>query len=330
MELAEVVLDPRRTQGLMTPAMLRAAGVGRSVLSRARAAGEVTRVQPGVYARAPLEPLPRFVVTDKGIAPAYVAQVRAVLLSLGAGATACGRTAAALHGWGLLVEPSRTIEIAVGHGRGRARATRTRITQRRRLRRTQVEVLAGTQPLWLTTAVQTVIDCALTLTVIEAVVICDSALRAGDVTIAELLEAVRRQPGVREASRARRVVRMADPASGSVLESALRCRFILGGITGYTTQQVLRSDVGGHVLRTDFCFEGCRLVVETDGAKWHPDPVRDRQLDNRLVCLGYRVLRYTWADVVREADRVVGEVRQAIAAGRPDIHVVTEVAARVA
>jgi very-short-patch-repair endonuclease len=330
MDLRAALAGAERDQGLVTPSVLRCSGIGGSVLSRACAAGTVVRIRRGVYAAARLAPLPRFVVTDQGVAAAYVAHVRAALLSLGGTATACGRTAAALRGWGLLVEPSRVIEVAVPHGRGRARARGVRITQRRRLAREPVEVLTGTSPLWLTTPLRTVLDCCLSLPLVEAVVACDSALRARAVSMGELLQAAGRQSGVRSARRIRRVLQLADPESGSVLESVLRCHLLLAGIDGFTTQRVLRAAGGQYVLRVDFCFESCRLVVEADGAKWHPDPGRDRALDNRLACLGYRVLRYTWAEVVHDAERVVAEVLEAICPGGADIHLGTRGTSRAA
>ncbi len=76
----------------------------------------------------------------------------------------------------------------------------------------------------------------------------------------------------------------------------------------------------GQQLRVDFCFRAARLVVEVDGARWHPDPRRDRQRDNALTALGWRVLRYAWADVVHEPERVLAEIRAALAAGGPDVH----------
>jgi very-short-patch-repair endonuclease len=330
MDVTAALAEAGRSQGLLTPARLRALGVDRSALSRARADGDVVRVHRKVYAAAPLPALPRFVVGEKGVAPIYVAHVRAALLSLGDGAAACGRTAAALRGWGLLVEPSRTVEVAVPHGRGRARGKHLRIRQVRRLRRESVIVLAGTDSLSLTTAVQTVIDCCLSLPLVEAVVVCDSALRSGDVSMRELLRAARKQTGVRSARRVREVLRLADPLSGSVLESVLRCRLAQAGITRFETQCVLRDRDGRHVLRVDFCFGAARLVVETDGQKWHQDPLRDRSLDNALACLGFRVLRYTWAEVVHDHERVVADIVRALDPGSFDIHLVTQEAAAAA
>src|SRR4051794_37153660 len=148
MSLAALVgASGARTQGLVTPAMLAAAGISSGQVSRAAKTGALVRVRPAVYACADLPPLPRLVVTDKGVTSGYVLRVRAVLLSLGPTSTACLRTAAALRGWGMFVEPSRTVEVAVVHGRSRARRRQVRIRQRRRLAREQLEVLPDTDPL---------------------------------------------------------------------------------------------------------------------------------------------------------------------------------------
>ena len=258
--------------------------------------------------------MPRFLVTDRGVAPEYVARVRAVLLSLGRSATACGRTAAVLRGWALFTEPRATVEIAVPHGRAVRTPGDAKVQERRRLEREQLIVLADTTAMWVTTALQTAVDCAVSLPLLQAVVLCDSALRARDVTVEELVKATASLPGVRDVKRARRVVELCDPSSGSVLESVLRVRMMLDGITGFRSQVSLRDAGGGHVLRVDFCFAGARLVVEADGQKWHQDVVRDRRLDNALAVLGWRVLRYTWAEVVHDADRVLAEIAAALGA----------------
>ena len=312
-----------RTQGLVTPQMLKGTSLGSTLRTRAVADEVLFRERPGVYACTKLAPLPRHVVSDRGVAPAYVAQVRAVLLSMGARATAAGRTAAALRGWGLLVEPSRTVDVAVPHGRSRARLRHVRITQRRGILREHVVVLDGTDALWITSPEQTVLDCCLELPMVEAVVVGDSALRAGAVTLERLQRLARAQRGVRDAGKVRRVLALLDPESGSVLESVLRYRLVAAGVTGFDTQHHIGGPTGPTV-RVDFCFLACRLVIEADGAKWHPDPAPDRQRDNLLARRGFRVLRYTWAEIVHDHARVVSEICEAAGIGPEDFQLPVE------
>lgn len=301
-------------QGLMSAGQLRAAGIPSSTLTRAVRAGSVVRVRRGVYAAAALPVWPRFVVTETGPAIEHVVHVRAVLLSLGSSAAACGRTAAALRGWGLMVEPSRTVEVALPHAHGHCAAARVRVTRRRRIARERVCVLPGTDPVWVTTAVQTAVDLALALPVIEAVVAVDSALRMRSVTLDELRRQVGRQSGRRNARRLALVLDLCDPESGSVLESVLRVRMVQDGLEGFSTQEVLGDQYGGATLRVDFCFRRARLVVEVDGARWHLDERRDRLRDNALAYRGWRILRFTWSDVVHDTGRVLREIRAALAA----------------
>lgn len=309
----------RTSQGLVTSAQLVQHGVRRPALSRARKAGHVVRVRRGVYSLAHLPPLPRHLVTDKGVAAAYVAHVRAVLLGLGRNAAAGGRTAAALYGWGLLVEP-RLVEVVLTHGWD-LRAKGVRARQRRSAARSRVRVLPGTLRLRMTTQVQTVIDCALELSLLEAVVVCDSALRSRAVTVDELRRAAGRLPGVRAVRQLRQVLELCDPLSGSVLESVLRVRLVLAGINGFTTQAVL--ETVPQQVRVDFCFPGARLVIETDGARWHTDVVRDQARDNRLAVLGWRVLRVTWAQVLHEPEQVLADIRTALSA-TPTVHLAAD------
>lgn len=302
----------KRTQGLVTLERLRAAGLSRSTVARAAQRGLVIRVHRRVYAVAALPRWTGFVVTDCGPAEAYVCQARAALLSIGAGAVAERRTAAALYGWPMLVEPARTIEVAVPHGSRRTQLPRVRVAERRSLTRREVVATQGTDPVPVTEPVQTVVDCFTSLPLLDAVVICDSALRARDVTVHELARAAASLRGTRAAARVRRVLELCDPESGSVLETVLRVRLVLAGVSGFATQQVIRDRHGRHVLRVDFCFAAAKIVVEVDGQKWHQDPERDRRLDNALAALGWRVLRYTWAEVVHEPERVLAEIRLAL------------------
>jgi very-short-patch-repair endonuclease len=56
--------------------------------------------------------------------------------------------------------------------------------------------------------------------------------------------------------------------------------------------------------RVDFLWHELRLVVETDGLRYHRTAAqqsKDRRRDQDLTAAGYTVLRFTYAQVVREA-----------------------------
>ena len=87
-----------------------------------------------------------------------------------------------------------------------------------------------------TSPLRTLLDLCRTLPLPAAVVAADSALRRGLVSRAELRRACVRLPNGRERSRVAAVVRLVDPASGSVLESLCRVLFHLAGLLPPQTQ----------------------------------------------------------------------------------------------
>ena len=296
------------SDGLATTADLRAAGVASAALSRAVAAGRLVRVLPRVYGLHPLAPWPARPLVDGVLVPAARRRVRAVTLSRGPWARASGRTAALLHGWPLLVEP-RAVEVAVPHGgrlleRAGARSTTTRG------HRVALLPVGGLAPLPAQPARETALELLRTRPLLEAVVAVDSALRARAVAAEQLAVALDAGAGVTGAARARRALGLCDARAESVLESVARVLFLRAGLPGLSTQRTLLA--GGRVVRVDVLFEHARLVVELDGSRWHAEPARDRLRDNALVSAGWRVLRYTWADVVHDGDRVVAEVAAAL------------------
>ena len=71
------------------------------------------------------------------------------------------------------------------------------------------------------------------------------------------------------------------------------------------------------VGRVDFVF-GDRLVIEVDGREFHASPDQfesDRRRDAVLSALGYRVLRFSYRQVMDRWDEVELAVRAAIARG---------------
>jgi very-short-patch-repair endonuclease len=300
-------------QGLATRAHLRAAGIKRDTVTALVARGEIVRVRRGVYARDPLAERGRHLVSGGLPDRAYLAEVRAALMSLGATAVAGGRTAAVIWSMDMLVEPAR-VELVAPASRG-ARP-RQGITIERRRWSTAVQRRAlGLAPVRVLTPEHTVVDCVVQRPLREGVVILDSALRRGLVT-AEGLERALDEPALRRfGPRVRRALDLADPDSGSVLESALRLLLAQHGL--YPESQVaLRDATGSFIGRVDFLFRDERLVVECDGRRWH-DPQdareRDRVRDNELERAAYRLIRVTWSDVVHRPEHVIALVRDCLA-----------------
>jgi hypothetical protein len=75
--------------------------------------------------------------------------------------------------------------------------------------------------------------------------------------------------------------------------------------------------VGG--LMVDALWRDARLIVELDGHAAHGTRAaieRDRRRELTLRSRGYTVLRYTWAQVIRDADLVVADLTAALHPGR--------------
>ncbi|HUB77054.1 MAG TPA: DUF559 domain-containing protein [Solirubrobacteraceae bacterium] len=68
-------------------------------------------------------------------------------------------------------------------------------------------------------------------------------------------------------------------------------------------------------VEADFLFADARLVVETDGARFHDNRIAreaDAMRQAMLEAAGYRVLRVTWRQVTREPQQTARRVRAAL------------------
>ncbi len=100
-----------------------------------------------------------------------------------------------------------------------------------------------------------------------------------------------------------------------MLESLCRVRLVQAGLPAPDTQRVVRGRGGRRTGRVDVAWPQHRLVVETDGFAFHADRRSygaDRRRGNVLVLAGWRVLRFSWEDVVERPQDVVAAVREAL------------------
>jgi very-short-patch-repair endonuclease len=139
-----------------------------------------------------------------------------------------------------------------------------------------------------------------------AVAAADSAIRAGLIVEEEWHSMIARRP-----EPWRGELGCVDPRAGSGSESVSRLR--LGRVDVVAEPQVYIAGVGW----VDFLIGEC-LVIEVDGAEYHTDPERfeaDRMRDARLSHLGYRVLRFSYEQVMFRWPEVELAVLSAIARG---------------
>ncbi len=292
----EVLALLARQGGLARRRDLRAAGLRRAALDRALRGGILRALHRDVLsARADVPP-------DETLRCAVV----------GLDGVASGTSAAAVWGFELVERPDEH-HVTVGRDRSRARWRGT-VVHRSDLRPEDVRVRDGVA---VTAPTRTVLDLCRSLPLPEAVAAADSAMRLGLVTADELTSACVALPAARGRARVARVVRLVDPACGSVLESLCRVLLVLAGVGPPETQLLVRGRGGRLLGRVDFAWPVARLVVEVDGYAFHADRASyraDRRRTNALVLEGWRVLRFSWEDVRDQPEQVVAAVRAALAA----------------
>jgi len=139
-----------------------------------------------------------------------------------------------------------------------------------------------------------------------AFAVVESALGLGLVTAAEWRRAISGVPASK-----RRTLEAAGRKSESGGESQLRFHLLAMGVG--LRQQVRFRGIG----RVDFMV-GDGLIIEADGAEFHTsraDFEEDRRRDALLTALGYRVLRYSYTQIVSRWAEVEAAIRAAIARG---------------
>jgi very-short-patch-repair endonuclease len=222
------------------------------------------------------------------------------------------RSAAAAHGWELAVQPAKP-ELTVRRGRKVPADDRAEVSLRW-ANLADDQVVGG-----VTTPLRIVVDCARVLPFPEALAIADSALRHGDVT-PEDLEAIDVLGA--GALAVRRVLRHADGRAANPFESVLRALAIEAGLAVEPQAGV---DLGTGTIRPDLVCHGLRLVLEADSWTFHATREahkRDCARYNLLVVRGWRVLRFTWEQVMHDPAYVrwvLAELTRPV--GRPEVDI---------
>ena len=225
-------------------------------------------------------------------------------------AVVCLRSAAAHHGWELKTQPDRP-EVMVRRGRTLTPEQRAEVSVHwANLAPDQVED-------GVTTPLRTVIDCARRLPFDEALAIADSALRSGLVTREDLDAIDVRGAG---AAAVRQVLAHADERAANPFESVLRALCIEAGLRIKPQREV---DLGTGTVRPDLVCVELRLAIEADSWTFHATRKahrRDCARYNLLVIRDWRVLRFTWEQVMHDQAYVrwvLAELTRPV--GRPEV-----------
>jgi len=271
-----IVTLAARQGGVIALAQARELGLGRSAVGRRLDAGEWARVQPRVF-RLGMIPLTRS------------GEVWAAVLSAGCGVVS-GRSAAWWHG--VLEEPPPVPEITVPlpvHGLAMSGV---------RIRRSDLDDRDVTSRRGLPVVTKS-------LAVLQSLAplgrdgpaLLDRVLQHA-VGRTELLATFDRFRRHRGAARAVTLVRAASEGAASQAERKAVALLRGAGLRGWA----LGHPVGRFLV--DIAFVDEQIAVEIDGWAWHHTPARfqaDRARQNLLILAGWRVLRFTWADLEEPA-----------------------------
>jgi len=189
-----------------------------------------------------------------------------------------GLTAAWLHR--LDVDPIHPIEVAVP----RSSDVRSRPGMLVRQRGTLEPVMVRGLP--ATSLLDTFVDLRRRLPRGEILVLADEALRLG-------------------------LGRFDDRAAlaESPMESRLRWLLLDAGLPAPEVQSDLYDESGRFLGRADLYYPSAHLVIEFDGGNHRDRLVSDDRRQNALIEAGYRVLRFTGADVYGRPEAIVALVR---------------------
>ena len=220
-----------------------------------------------------------------------------------------GRTAGWLHG--LDLPPCDPVEVTLPLGSQTSRLTG--IAVRRSDVSASETVMRRGHP--TTSVVRTLADLGRRLPLVEAVAAMDMALHKRLLKSDDLRSWVCAHPQFPGIGRLRRTIELAEPATESVMETRLRLLLVIARLPRPQAQVSLYDEAGQFLGRPDFYYPLHRLALEYDGAYHRENLTGDNRRQNRLVDAGYRLLRFTAADVLSAPDSVVALVRRALSAG---------------
>ena len=165
-----------------------------------------------------------------------------------------------------------------------------------------------------TSIARTVGELCSRLNLVEAVVIADEALHSGRLRFDELTSWADNHAGHRGMRNLRRVLSFVEAATESPMESRLRMVLVLGGLPRPKAQVTIRDRWGRALGRPDLYYADHRLGIEYDGGSHRESLAEDNRRQNRLLNAGVRLLRFTAADVLRNPETIVSQVRAALSA----------------
>jgi very-short-patch-repair endonuclease len=276
----------RDHDGVITLAQARSAGLSHDAVNRRVRSGRWLRCSPGV-----------FFADDRPFTDA--SRIRVAIWSYGPEATASGLAAAWWHGISRFAPDVVEVTVPKVSNHRRRYGVRTR---RRDLAPADIVERKGLRVT------------ALPLTVIEAAVrrgggakLMDSALQR-HVELPQLWRTHLRNKGRQGSPAARRLLQAASDGARSEAERLLVKLLCDNSFTGWKANY----PVGRY--KVDVAFPAQKVAIEADGWAFHSsqeDFQTDRERQNNIALLGWKVLRFTWLDLTEYPQRVIAEIAAA-------------------
>lgn len=281
--------------GIITRAQLLAAGRTDSGVTRLLRSGAIRRLGEGVY-------------RVRGAPLTYDAALWRAVLESG-GALGFG-TAAAL--WGCAVEPPDRIDIIVGRHDHPLPIRGVRF----RRRDYPASLLTRRSGLPATTRVDSLLDLMGTMRLGKASQLADRAIQQRWLGPEDIARRLRNRPKQRGNGILQILATMSGDGAAAHSERVLHRVLRQGGITGWEANVAVFGG-GRKIAEPDVLFRAAGLIVEVDGMAYHTDAdrfQRDRSRQNDLVTAGWRVLRFTWHDLIDRPGYVLAQIRQQLLA----------------
>jgi hypothetical protein len=286
----------QQTGGPFTRRQAVAAGFSIDEIRRLLRRGEWVVLRRGVYVEARL-----LEAVGQDAERRHALEVAAVLVAIECWAAGGTTSAARILGLEFLTTPQPGVVVVSSDPRARGGRRDGYVVREAGLPEHHLRLRHGVP---ITSAARTVVDLASELPFKDAVVLADSALRLGRVSLRQLREVLGDCSGWPGMRAAQDVVAFADKKSGSVLESVSRVVFREQGIPPPQTQVAIGDEWEQYGL-VDFLWEKYGVIGEADGlGKYEADGRRstwekvreEKRREERLFDAGYEVVRWGWED----------------------------------
>jgi len=283
-----------RQHGVVTWRQLLAVGLGRGAIEHRNRSGRLHRLHRGVYAVGHRR------LSREG-------RWMAAVLALGEGAVLSHRSAAAL--WDLRPSAAGKIDVTVPARTGRARRSGVRVHRSSALPASEV---TRHDTIAVTTVARTLLDLAEIVPSSSSQRALERAegLRLFDLrAIRSAIDLHPTRPGSPALAAS-----LAEYEEDELTRSEMENQFLSLCAEHDIPRPRVNAIVEGYTV--DFFWRAQRLIAETDSRRYHATRAafeRDRARDAALTVGGYRVVRFTYRQIQREAAGVAGTLLALIA-----------------